>query len=305
MNIKYNRQIIIIWAAFWAVFAILYPIAAYCQSNHVIEPPMIFIPGGFFIMGSSDGDLDELPEHRVHLSDFYLGRYEVTNEEFVAFLNDLGATEDGAGRALIHLLGAWQGERCRIKNNNGTFTVEAGYKKYPVIYVTWYGARAYCNWLSRKTKKKYRLPTEAEWEYAAGGGHAEYKYSWGDSPPTKNNGGNVADESAKRIFSDWIILNGYDDEYVYIAPAGSFKANQLGLNDMTGNVSEWCADWYGEYPMGIATAPTGPRQGTDRVKRGGSWFNFPYDLRVTRRDYAVPAYADFTLGFRVAKSAEK
>ena len=304
MSIKYTRQTIL-WTALFVVLALLYPTAAYCQSHNTMEPVMVFIPEGFFIMGSCDGDLDELPEHRVQLSGFYLGKYEVTNEAFAAFLNDLRATIDGTGRGLIHLTGVWKGERCRIKGNNGVFSVEAGYKKYPVIYVTWYGAREYCTWLSRKTKKQYRLPTEAEWEYAAGGGYREYKYSWGDGPPTMNAGENIADESAKRVFSDWVIFKGYDDGYVYIAPVGSFRANQFGLNDMAGNVSEWCSDWYGEYPLGIAIDPTGSRKGADRVKRGGSWFNSPYDLRVTKRDHAVPAYADFSLGFRVARSAEK
>lgn len=270
-----------------------------------IAPRMVLIPEGFFIMGSEEGYLDERPEYRVHLDAFSLGKYEVTNEEFAAFLNDSGKSTDRGGRTLVDLTGAWKGEQCRIKRHDNSFSVEPGYKKHPVIYVTWYGTQAYCAWLSRKTREKYRLPTEAEWEYAAGGGSKEYKYSWGNGGPKKKKGGNIADERAKGIFPDWTIWNGYADGYVYAAPAGTYRANRFGLHDMTGNVSEWCSDWHGNYPVGIATNPTGPWKGTDRVKRGGSWFNPPYDIRVTRRDHAVPAYSDFSLGFRVARSVKK
>lgn len=287
------------------VCAVLHPFLGYCRSENVIEPNMILIPEGFFIMGSKDGHSDEKPEHRVHLSAFYLGKYEVTNEEFAAFLNDLGKSADGRGRAWINLAGAWKGERCRIEKSDGVFVVAAGYKKYPVSYVTWYGAREYCGWLSRKTGKRYRLPTEAEWEYAARGGDYEYRSGRGDIRPKGEKGGNIADESAKKVFPDWTIRNGYDDGYVYIAPVGSFGANRFGLHDITGNVSEWCRNWYGDYPVGIATNPTGPWKGTDRAKRGGSWFDPPCNLGVTRRDHAVPAYCDFRLGFRVARSVKK
>jgi sulfatase modifying factor 1 len=304
LNLIYNKQVTIS-AALFVVVTILHPLLAYCESQNVIEPKMVLIPKGSFIMGNEEGDLDESPERRVFLSAFYLGKYEVTNEEFAAFLNDLGRETNSRGRALIKLTGAWNDERCRINRYYNSFLVETGYKEHPVIYVTWYGASEYCAWLSRKTGTKYRLPTEAEWEYAAGGGDKEYKYSWGDGRPIKEKGGNIADKSAKRVFPAWTIWKGYDDRYIYVAPTGSFRANRFGLNDMTGNVSEWCGDWYGEYSAGISTNPRGPRRGTDKVKRGGSWFNFPDDIRVTKRDHAVPAYADFSLGFRVARSAEK
>lgn len=304
MNSTYNTQVTLL-ALFFVAVVVLRSFIAYCDSHVIIEPKMISIPEGFFIMGGQDGDLDETPEHRVYLSAFYLGKYEVTNEEYVAFLNDVGRSTDGTGRVLINLTGAWQGEQCRIKRYHGSFFVESGYKKHPVIYVSWYGAQEYCVWLSRKTGKEYRLPTEAEWEYAAGGGSKEYQYSWGDGKPIRKKGGNIADESAQKVFPVWTIWDDYDDGYIYVAPVGSFRGNRLGLYDMTGNVSEWCRDWYGRYPMGIVTNPSGPWRGTDRVKRGGSWFNFPYDLRVAKRDHAVPAYSDFSLGFRVAMTPRK
>ncbi|MFV9690216.1 MAG: formylglycine-generating enzyme family protein [Desulfobacteria bacterium] len=292
-------------AVFCTILFVFHPSPAFCNASNVIEPKMALIPGGFFVMGSEAGESDEMPEHRVTLKAFYLAEHEVTNREFAAFLMNIGKSADGGGRELINFQGAWKGERCRIKKDNGSFAVEAGYERYPVCYVTWFGAQEYCSWLSRKTGKRYRLPTEAEWEYAAGGGDMEYRYGWGDISPIRQKGGNIADKSAEKVFCDWTVWNDYDDGYVYAAPIESFRANRFGLHDMTGNVSEWCADWYGEYPVGIFTNPAGPRRGIDRVKRGGSWFSPPYDVRVTKRDHAVPAYCDFCLGFRVAMSAKK
>ncbi|MBK6932615.1 MAG: SUMF1/EgtB/PvdO family nonheme iron enzyme [Saprospirales bacterium] len=265
-------------------------------------PPMARIPGGTFMMGSNDGESDEKPPHEVTIGEFWMGKYEVTNAQFAAFLNN----DSGAGKNLdewIDLDGTYDGEKCRImRTAGGAFTVEKGYENYPVIYVSWYGARAYCAWVSALTKQNYRLPTEAEWEYAAGNGGKHTKYSWGDDPPSGKQGGNVADETAKKRYSDWTIFDGYTDGHVYTAPVGQFDANAFGLHDMSGNVWEWCSDWYGAYSSGSQTDPTGPSSGSVRVIRGGSWSDVPQGCRVADRDYDAPGYRVNVTGFRLART---
>ena len=148
----------------------------------------------------------------------------------------------------------------------------------------------------------YRLPTEAEWEYAAGNGEKHTKYSWGDGAPSGKRGGNVADESAKRVYSGWTIFEGYDDGYVHTAPVGSYFPNELGIYDMTGNVWEWCNDWYGSdyYSQSPSNNPHGPSSGEDRVLRGGSWYDRPLSCRVANHFYNVPSNSNRYVGFRIA-----
>jgi formylglycine-generating enzyme required for sulfatase activity len=169
---------------------------------------------------------------------------------------------------------------------------------HPVVCISWNDAQAFKEWLSRSSGKSYRLPTEAEWEYAARSGGKSYKYSWGNGAPS----GNIADKSLKRRFSDLAIWDGYDDGYVYTAPVGRFQANNLGLYDMTGNVWEWCQDWYGEkyYSESPKDNPQGPNSGTYRVLRGGSWCYFPRLVRAAYRFWGGPGSRDFTSGFRLA-----
>jgi formylglycine-generating enzyme required for sulfatase activity len=262
----------------------------------------IKIEGGTFQMGSEEGDSDEKPVHSVTLSSFYMGAYEVTNEEYCQFLNAKGNQTEG-GVEWINLSGAYDDEKCRIIKNGSTFSVQTGYERYPVIYVSWYGAKAYCDWLSAKTGLPYRLPTEAEWEYAAGNGAKHTKYSWGNGLPSGKKGGNVADETAKKRYSDWTIFEGYTDGYVYSAPVGSFEPNELGLYDMSGNVWEWCWDWYGAYPTSSQTDPIGADSGSYRVRRGGSWLSVPVNARCAYRGNFTPGFRSDDLGFRLARAA--
>lgn len=266
-----------------------------------IEPATVLIPGGQFMMGSVEGEDDEVPVHPVSLDSFYLAKYETTNAQFCQFLNEQG-NQSQDGTAWINLTGNWNGEKCRILQQGNQFQVEPGYEDYPVVYVSWDGASAYSRWLNKKTGRPYRLPTEAEWEFAAGNGSRHTRYSWGNDPPSSSRGGNVADESLKQKFSQWTIFPGYDDAWVFNAPVGRFSPNDFGLFDMTGNVWEWCSDWFGSYDSATALNPIGPPNGKTKVIRGGGWLGSPQACRVTDRYADKPEHRGHSMGFRVAIS---
>ena len=270
------------------------------KPNLDIEPSTVLVQGGTFKMGGEDGDSDEKPVHSVTLSAFYMGKYEITNAQFVKFLNEKGNQSEGTVE-WINLSGNYEDEKCRIVQSGSNFSVVSGYDNYPVIYVSWYGAKAYCTWLASKTGKSYRLPTEAEWEYAAGNGSRHTKYSWGNGDPSVQKGGNVADETMKKKLN-YAIFDGYTDGYVYTAPVGTFAANDFGLYDMTGNVWEWCSDWPDRYSSSAQTNPTGAVTGFNRVYRGGGWGSRPLNCRVANHDGNPPAYRIYDLGFRVVIS---
>ena len=236
-------------------------------------------------MGSSSGDSDESPVHKVTLDAFSMSKYEITNKQYCAFLNEQGNESEG-GREWINLAGSYNGEKCRIYKRFGRFYVKSGYEGHAVIYVSWYGARAYCTWLSKKIGKEVRLPTEAEWEYAARGGKKSrgYTYSGSDSI------GEVA----------WYDVN--DDNSVLVQKVGGKSPNELGLYDMTGNVWEWCSDWYDEdyYSSSPSRNPKGSSLGNSKVLRGGSWYTDASFCRVAFRYSYDPDRRDYRYGFRVA-----
>ena len=268
------------------------------------EPETVLIPGDTFQMGSNDGDSDEMPIHAVTLSSFYMGKYEVTNAQFCQFLNEEGNQLQDT-TAWIKLNGTWNAEKCRIIQEGDHFTVAPGFNNYPVIYVSWDGAVAYCRWLRDKTGKIYRLPTEAEWEFSAGNGTRHTKFSWGNDGPSAGKGGNVADEALKKEFPKWEIFTGYNDGFVINAPVGSFNANDFGLYDMTGNVWEWCSDWSGKYNTGNALNPTGAPDGKRKVIRGGGWLGSPEACRVVDRYSDTHDHRGHSMGFRVAMTLKK
>lgn len=259
-------------------------------------PAMIPVPGGTFTMGCTDEQGEdcsdnEKPAHQVTLSDFSIGKYEVTNEEFVAFMNEKGNEEEGYSDWVKINGESINGERCRIiEEKPGKFSVDKGYEKHPMIFVSWYGARAYCLWLSEKTGKKYRLPTEAEWEYTARSGK--------NGKPTKFAGSDDVNEVAWHYTS--IIKN--DSK---IKKVGTKKSNELGIYDLSGNVYEWCADRYdSEYykivKNGI-TNPSVPEKGDTRVLRGGSFYTSNRSCRVSFRNHSDPVSQSYQYGFRVAQ----
>jgi formylglycine-generating enzyme required for sulfatase activity len=211
-----------------------------------------------------------------------MGVHEVTNAQFAAFLNAEGNQEEG-GTEWYEIGSSY----AKIKEtSDGVFEVEEGFERHPVVEVSWYGARAYAAWLSEQTGQSYRLPTEAEWEYAARGGEAgakdEFLYS----------GSNTIDEVA------WYSGNSGSRRH----EVGQKQPNQLGLYDMSGNVWEWVQDWYGDYPSEAQVNPEGPNSGSYRVQRGGCWFNYPGNCRAADRGYNGPTSRGNNLGFRLARS---
>lgn len=253
---------------------------------------MVLIPAGAFMMGSEDGDEDEKPVHKVTLEAFFMDKYEVTVADFKRFVNDQNYKTDAEKDGWSY---RWDGKAWEKMNgvnwrhNAKGELINAANMNHPVIHVSWNDANAYAQWAGK------RLPTEAEWEYAARSGSKQYKYSWGNGNPA----GNIADESAKRVFKDWTIWKNYDDGFVYTAPVGSFASNEFGLFDMTGNVWEWCADWYdsGYYKTSVERNPQGPASGTQRVLRGGSWSG-DTNMRCANRNRNFPTVRNCGVGFR-------
>jgi formylglycine-generating enzyme required for sulfatase activity len=259
----------------------------------------IFVKGGCFQMGDTfgDGGSNERPVHEVCLNDFYLGKYEVTVGEFRKFVNETGyrtEAERGDG-CFVYKGDKFEKERNRSWRDPG-FPQD---DRHPVVCVSWNDARGFADWLRGKGGREYRLPTEAEWEYAARSRGKNYKYSWGSGSPA----GNVADLSVKRQFPGrpWAIWEGYDDGYVFTAPVGKFAPNELGLYDMTGNVWEWVSDWFDEnyYKNSPKENPQGPAGGAVRALRGGSWTNDPWYARASDRGGGDPAGRDGGIGFRL------
>lgn len=282
---------------------------------------LALIPSGEFQMGSSRSakeisDLfngkessfeDEHPQHRVQITKpFYLGVHEVTVGQFRRFVTATGykteAETDGeGGYGWNEADGKFEGRDPKYNWKNAGFSQN---DDHPVVNVTWNDAVAFCAWLTRQEGIEYRLPTEAEWEYACRAG-TETMFFYGDDPEGLARVGNVADGTAK---SKWKNYSSFDylearDEHIFTAPVGEYRVNAFGLYDMHGNVYEWCSDWYGDYESGLAVDPTGAKTGSDRVCRGGSWSNAPPSCRSAYRYGDSPDYRDSDLGFRVAFSS--
>ncbi len=263
---------------------------------------MVAIPGGTFEMGdhAGVGYWWEQPVHSVTLDAFFMDKYEVSNLKFADYLNNSTVTVSGTG---VYQVGGAGQNICTLSyglNHNGsTFGIDAGKDNHPVVNQTWYGAALYCNYLSTVngstpcydeitfacdfTADGFRLPTEAEWEYASRGGEHNpyYQYPWGSDSISSNDAN-------------------YNSNINTTVDVGSYAANGYGLYDMAGNVWEWCNDWYdsGYYANSPTSNPTGPTSGSRRVFRGGSWYDSTFNLRCAYRYSYYPTDRSNIFGFR-------
>ena len=250
------------------------------STNTALE--FVDVAGGTFQMGctelnTGDCNFDEKPIHSVTLSSFKISKYEVTNAQYANFLNSVGANSDGSvgGNTYVYI----GNEYCNITYNNTRFEPVQGTDNLPVMVVSWEGAKAFCDWAGG------RLPTEAEWEFAARGGNSSHGYAY--------SGSNTLNDVC------WNASN----TFAHPQDVGTLAPNELGIYDMSGNAMEWCADWYGwdYYSSSESNNPQGPATGDERVVRGGSVFNGADDCRVSDRYNLNPSDAHKEVGFRVAK----
>ncbi|RLD09786.1 MAG: hypothetical protein DRI44_07730 [Chlamydiae bacterium] len=227
---------------------------------------MVYVPAGEFLMGGTSNS-NEKPIHKVMLNGFWIDKFEVTNEDFEKFNPE-------------------HKKYRKISSNKN---------KQPAIHITWFDAQQYCNWrcdnenLPRGT---YRLPTEAEWEYAARGGLVQKKYPWGNFSPNTFN-----------FFLAKYKPNNKNSNYC--ENVGSFQPNGFGIYDMAGNVREWCFDWLDNYPSDstnyVTFNPKGPAKAVKKVWRGGSWGSLQNDLRCAARGGISPHHWLDNLGFRCVR----
>ena len=223
-------------------------------------------------MGTADAEADERPVHRVHVSEFFIGRFPVSNDEYARFLRATGYPTP----AIRELPMIAAGDRGAVFREMATPYVwddgsaPAGRGSHPIVLIKYEDAVAYCDWLADVTARQVRLPSEAEWEKAARGGVEAQRYPWGnDIDPS--NACYLNDPAAKRQRGT--------------KPLGMYAPNSFGVYDMSGNVWEWVSDWYGAdyYGSGDRRDPKGPPTGSMRIVRGGSWVNS--DVRMLRSAY--------------------
>lgn len=252
-------------------------------------PPLVWVAGGTFSMGCDEGGYaDEIPVHTRSVPSFYMGQYEVTNAAFVVFLNasrplfqpdSRGNTFRADGHNAFYLFGAFStAPQHIVRQSDGFFSVVPGFERHPVVRVSWYTAQGYCAWLRRKTGRPFRLPSEAEWEYAARGGQKARGMVYA--------GSNSIDSVA------WY----WDNAGRVPHAVGQKQPNELGLYDLSGNAWEWCQDKETAYPDGPPPRVAG---GQRRVARGGSWNYEAWNCRVTDRYFSDPDEMRHVTGLRV------
>ena len=233
------------------------------NSNKILDQimmNMVEIPEGSFLMGSMTGEPEERPIHNVIIDSFLLNKYEVTQGEWFEIM----ATSP------------WQ----ELKYSKSD-------KYYPAVNISWYDIKQFLKKLGKLTSKTFRLPTEAEWEYACRAGTT-----------SKHPYGFLKLNLAKHA---WFYENAFKKGEMYPHQVGRKQANKWGLHDMLGNVYEWCSDWFSEnyYNKSPISNPAGPRYGSYKIVRGGDWARTDYFLRVSSRRYYSPHFKDSYIGFRL------
>ncbi len=268
-------------------------------------PEMVIVPGGEFLMGSDrrddESEDDERPRHRVTLDRFALGVHEVTRDEYAAFV---AATDRGAGDRCY----AFDGDDEGLDWRSEASWRSPGYPQtgdHPAVCVNWEDAQAYARWLSAETGKTYRLPSEAEWEYAARAGTTTRRH-WGDDPDDGCAYANGADRTFAARVDNWTAAD-CTDGVVWTSPVGAYRPNAFGLHDVLGNAWEWVEDcWHDDYDGAPRDGSSWTRGGDcgRRVIRGGSWFFDPRYLRSATRLGLDAGRRDALLGFRVARTPD-
>ena len=294
--------------------------------------PFVRLPAGEFLMGSDESPqslardfpalnrerflalADEAPVHRVRITrGFWLGQTEVTVGQFRRFVQASGhrpeAQADGSGgygyRADHDPATSPRGDAFEGRSPRWSWR-DPGFRQgddHPVVNVSWNDAQALAAWLSRIEGRRYRLPTEAEWEYACRAG-TRTRYASGDDPQSLLRSANVFDADSARLWPRWqaMALPG-SDGHAFTAPVASFAPNAWGLHDMHGNVWEWVADWHGDdyYAQSPPDDPQGPADGVVRVRRGGSWHTWAFYARSSYRNWNTPDTRYTLVGIRLAR----
>jgi len=260
-------------------------------SEQSCPPGFIFVKGGTFTMGYFEKIDNRMPldnagvyPHEVRVDDFCISKTETTNREFADFLNKWGRDTDANGQLMI------EEYKCGLRKVGSKWMPQPGYENHPVCKVSWYGAIQYAKWAG------CRLPTEAEWEYAARDGGKNFHW-----PGTND---------VDRVFDyGWVYYNGVSqrrqrDAASITHPIRQKLPNGLGLYDMLGNLAEWCSDWYEQdlCYSNIVNNPTGPKTGTYKVWRGGYYADFIEASFTYYRDFEKPNSLTSYIGFRLAKS---
>lgn len=296
------------------ILVILFYSGCILGPNIPIAPEgFVYVKGGTFSMGNTRGDpegkVDELPVHQVTLNyDFFMSKYEVTYSKFLEFVIGANINTDGTkdGRLIFNI----SHPDCKLKYD-GTFYIISGYENKPMQYVSWWGTLYYCNWLSTKeglqvaydlgcgtlinypTNTGYRIPTEAEWEYAARGGQKDIT-------------GGVEENDYKYSGGNDLNLVGwnFDNSTFILHEVGLKQPNELGIYDMSGNLWEWCFDRFQTdyYSVSPVVNPTGGT-GSDRNFRGGSYYE-TFRCRVAQRWQRDPELCFLDVGFRVCRTTE-
>ena len=329
------------------IFATLTTLFVFAVSAYAVPPDMVLIPSGEFQMGDhfNEGESIELPIHAVYVDSFYMGRYEITNQQYCDYLNSAiseGLIEVRSG--IVYAAPYGTDAYCGTKQSTSysriswysaseNFSVTSGKENHPMVMVSWYGAVAYCNWRSQQEGKEqcynlstwacdfnkhgYRLPTEAEWEYAARGGLSGKRYPWGDTIDGSKANYLRSDDPYEAGDEPWTTPVGFYDGQIHykvdfgwpgdqISYQTSDGSNGYGLYDMAGNVWEFCSDRFGTYEIcepSPCDNPTGPITGTFRVGRGNGYGSEWHRCRVAARS-PDPGAQGCQNGFRVASIPE-
>ncbi len=324
----------VISLAFICLFGVGFFFSSAKVMSNSIGMSFILIPKGQFFMGSKDTALDlikEFPKYEVHgiveiederpihlvkiSKNFYMGKTEVTVGQFSQFLSESRyvpeSIKDGTGAygySATHDKNRQESDDAFEGRNPKFSLMNPGFiqsQDHPVVNVSWNDAVAMANWLTQKEGVKYRLPTEAEWEYACVASQHK-RYSSSDSPSDLSKLANTFDKDATAHWIRWseFASQGHDG-YSFTAPVASFQANAFGLHDMVGNVWEWVSDNYDEsyYYHSDLTDPQGADSGNVKVRRGGSWHTWPLYARCSYRNYNTPGSRYPLLGFRLVREA--